>query len=240
MAHRQGIRAAAGLALLLLLLGWGTALRAQSPAAGAIFRIDSDPVPAGAGASSTGAHGLRSLVGQPDAVGDAAGQALKIAHGWRIPAVVEMLRRYALDAGWNLKGSPGLSDQPIGVIFTGAGGAPIKIGNVMYPTPTGDCVEAADSDPLLANLAFWTFSYWGGTGSPFGTPDAQRPEDGTHWLDTIGPGWTLYSPPYHVSIPLDGDIPVVWRWDPAARAYHPLLPGAILLPLEGYWIFRIP
>ena len=152
---------------------------------------------------------------------------------------MEALYRYAIAAGWNLKGAPGPTDAPIGAVFSGASGASIKVGPIQYPTTSGEFVEADDRDPLLGNMAFWVFSYWGGKGQPFASRDAHTPGDGTPWQDLLLPGWNLFSPPYSVTVPPCEEIIVVWRWDPAARAYRVVRPGSTMKPLEGYWVFRL-
>lgn len=219
---------------------WAMALAAQAQtAASSRYRLEGTLTPAGAGrAGQTGGLALYQIVAQPEPLGESAGSLGTVVHGWRLPAVTERLYRYALQAGWNLQGAPGVSDQSAGAIFSGPAGAPIKIGDLQYATPTGSLVSADDRDPLLGLQAFWVFSYWGGSGQPFATPDALTPDDGSAWQDLLQPGWNLFSPPYLVTVPPRGAIVVIWRWDPEARSYEIVLPGAELHPLDGYWVFK--
>jgi hypothetical protein len=150
-----------------------------------------------------------------------------------------VLYRYVLEAGWNLRGSPGVSNLSGGAIFTGSAGAPIKIGNIQYPTLAGTFVEADDSDPLLGLQAFWVFSYWGGRGRYFSVADSETPADGTSWQSMLQPGWNLFSPPYVITVPPRGVIVVVWRWNAPTSSYEMVLPGDELRPLEGYWVFKL-
>jgi hypothetical protein len=220
---------------VLLLLGC-LEVSAQTASSG-LFRIEGTGLPAGAGRATGPGRVLDQIIAQPEPFGDSAGAAGTVLHGWRFPPVVERLYRYALAAGWNLKGAPGVSDHTTGHIFTGPAGAPIKIGNIQYPTLDGGFVEADDGDPLLGLQAFWVFSYWGGQGQSFRTPEAHRPDDGVPWQDLLEPGWNLFSPPYMITVPPRGRIVVVWRWDTATAAYVVVAPGQIMLPLQGYWIF---
>jgi len=216
------------------------ALAAQAQnAASSRYRVEGTVTPAGAGQAANADLTLYQIVAQPDPLGESAGDLGTVVHGWRLPAVAERLYRYALEAGWNLQGAPGISDQTTGVIFTGPAGAPIKIGNIQYAVPGGSFVQAADSDPILGLQAFWVFSYWGGQGQPFATPEAHTPDDGTAWQDLLQPGWNLFSPPYVLTVPPRGRIIVVWRWVPATSSYEIVLPGAEMHPLDGYWIFTL-
>jgi hypothetical protein len=216
-------------------------------AASSRYRVEGTVIPAGVGRSSHAALTLYQIVAQPELLGDAAGSVGTVLQGWRLPARVERLYRYALEPGWNLQGAPGLSDQSAGYIFSGAGGAPIKIGNLQYLTPTNSFIEADDDDPVLGLQAFWVFSYWGGSGRLFATPDAHTPDDGTAWQDLLQAGWNLFSPPYTVTVPssdavavpASGSIVAVWRWDPASSSYAVVLPGEELHPLAGYWVFKL-
>ena len=229
--HRLSCGVAAAVAALTL------AVQAQTAAPG-LYRVEGTVTPAGAGRSSNAAMSLYQIVAQPEALGESSGSVGTVLYGWRLPAVVERLYRYALEAGWNLQGAPGLSNRSAGEVFTGPAGAPIKIGNIQYPTLSGSFVEAADSDPILGLQAFWVFSYWGGSGRPFDTSDAHTPDDGTAWQDLLQPGWNLFSPPYLVTVPPRGTVVVVWRWNPGAASYEIVPPGNELHPLDGYWIFK--
>jgi hypothetical protein len=231
-SHNLSLVVAAVLAALSVLA------QAQTTASSR-FRVQGTITPAGAGRAANAAGSLYQIVAQPDPLGESRGSVGTTQHGWRLPAVATTLYHYALEAGWNLQGAPGVSDRTAGEIFTGPAGAPIKIGNLQYPSPTGSFVEAADSDPILGLQAFWVFSYWGGRGRTFDTPDAPTPEDGTAWQDLLEPGWNLFSPPYLVSVPPRGSIVVVWRWEPATAAYEVVLPGEEMHPLDGYWIFKL-
>lgn len=221
-----------------VLAGWGFCLAGGGvETASASYRVEGNLTPVAGGAAGNTSYSVYQVVGQPDILGDASAAGYVVLHGWRIPAAVAQLYRYALEAGWNLKGAPGLSDRSAGEIFTGAAAAPIKVGNIQYAVP-GGLVEAADSDPLLGLQAFWVFSYWGGTGQWFSTPEAHTPGDGTPWRSLLQPGWNLFSPPYAVTVPPRGTgIVVVWHWVPATSSYEVILPGQNLLPLEGYWVF---
>lgn len=201
------------------------------------FRVQGTVTPAGAGRTKATGLVLDQIIAPPEAFGAAVGEDAAVLHGWRLPPAVARLYRYALAAGWNLKGAPGISDQTAGFIFTGAAGAPIKIGNLQYPAPDGSLVEADDSDPILGLQAFWVFSYWGGTGRSFAAPEAPLPGDDSDWQDLLRPGWNLFSPPYTVTVPARGRVVVVWRWDPATTAYVVVAPGEVLRPLDGYWVF---
>lgn len=224
----------------IVTIGVALALRAADTAS-TTYRVDGNLTPAAGGSVVGASYALHQVVGQPEALGEAHGSLYAVEHGWRIPAPVAQLYRYALEAGWSLKGSPGVSDQTIGTIFTGAAGAPTKVGNLQYANPDGSLVAAADSDPVLDLQAFWVFSYWGGTGQPFAAPEAHQPGDGTHWHELLEPGWNLFSPPYVVTVPpRSTGIVVVWRWDSAAATYELVLPGRNLFPLDGYWIFVSP
>jgi hypothetical protein len=214
------------------------ALAAQAQtAASSRYRLEGTVTPAGAGQSGQTGMTVYQIVAQPEPLGESAGNLGMLVHGWRLPAVVEFIYRYVLEPGWNLQGSPGVSDLSTGAVFTGPAGAPIKIGNIQYATPTGSFVQADDSDPLVGLQAFWVFSYWGGRGQPFTTPEAPTPADGSAWQDLLRPGWNLFSPPYMVTVPPRGTIVVVWRWNSATSSYEIVLPGAELQPLVGYWIF---
>jgi|GEM_PF-1804506 len=226
--------------ILVAVLGLALGLALTATAADTVssqFRVQGTVVPAGAGRTTAPGLVLDQIVAQPEAFGAAAGESGTVLHGWRFPPAVERLYRFALAAGWNLKGAPSTSDQTMGFIFTGAAGAPIKIGHIQYPAPDGSLVEADDTDPVLGLQAFWVFSYWGGTSRPFATPDALQPGDGTDWQDLLRPGWNLFSPPYMVTVPARGRIAVAWRWDPATTAYVVVAPGEVLRPLEGYWVY---
>jgi hypothetical protein len=216
------------------------ALSAQAQTtASSRYRLEGTVTPAGAGRSSNTAVVLYQIVAQPEPLGESAGSVGTVLHGWLLPAAAERLYRYALEAGWNLQGAPGLSDHTTGDIFSGPAGAPIKVGNIQYPTLAGAFVEAADSDPILGLRAFWVFSYWGGLGRSFGSPDALTPDDDSAWQDLLQPGWNLFSPPYLVTVPPRGTIVAVWRWNPGTAAYEIVPPGEELHPLDGYWIFKL-
>ena len=216
-----------------------TLTAAGAESASSRYRVEGTVTPAGAGHTGSAAVAVYQIVAQPDPLGESSGDLGTVVHGWRLPAVAEALYRYALEAGWNLQGAPGVSDRTTGEIFTGPAGAPIKVGGIQYPTTTGAFVEAADSDPILGLQAFWVFSYWGGQGQPFATPEAHTPDDGTAWEDLLRPGWNLFSPPYLVTVPPRGSIVVVWRWDPRTASYQIVLPGGELHPLDGYWVFKL-
>ncbi len=216
---------------------WLATRTAGGEASSSLFRVQS-ALPAAAGRTRGSGLTLDQVVAPPAPLGDlSSGERFTLLHGWRFPPAVERLYRFALAAGWNLKGAPGTSDREAGFIFTGRSGAPIKIGTLLYPAADGTLVQADDSDPLLGLHAFWVFSYWGGTGQPFAAPEAHQPDDGTAWENLLQPGWNLFSPPYAVTVPARGRIVVVWRWDPGRAAYQIVLPGEVLLPLEGYWVF---
>jgi hypothetical protein len=227
--------------ILAALVGAGLGLASRSAAAetaSSQFRVEGTITPAAAGQARGPGLVLDQIVAQPEPFGESAGVAGTVLHGWRFPRAVARLYRYALAAGWSLRGAPGLSDQTTGHVFTGPAGAPIKIGNLQYPSADGAFVQADDSDPILGLQAFWVFSYWGGQGQVFGTPDAHQPGDGTAWQELLQPGWNLFSPPYAVTVPpRGGDIVVVWRWDTATAAYAVVAPGEVMRPLEGYWLF---
>ena len=227
------------LAALAFSLALAGTVAAQS-AGSSQYRVEGTVTPAGAGKSAGATLTLDQIVSQPEPLGDSANAQVSVAHGWRLPPTAARLYHYALAAGWNLQGSPGLSEQTAGTIFTGPAGAPIKIGRIQYPRVAGGFVEADDTDPLLALQAFWVFSYWGGQGREFATPEAHEPGDGTPWQDLLQPGWNLFSPPYTVTVPAPGRITIVWRWDPAAGTYRIVESGANLLPLEGYWLYALP
>ena len=224
---------------LLVCLALGTVLSAADIGSSQ-FRVRGNVLSAAGGRTAGSQVGVEQILGQAEPLGVSRGSGSVLFHGWRIPPVVALLYRYALQGGWNLRGSPGISDRSIGEIFVGPAGAPIKIGNVQYADVDGNIVEADDADPLLANLAFWVFSYWGGESAPFDTPDAPRPGEGPSWLDELDDGWNLFSPPYHVTVPAFAHVAVVWRWNSATSSYELMLPGMIMRPLEGYWLFKTP
>jgi hypothetical protein len=234
MLEYHPIRARGASAMLCLALAAAGAESASSR-----YQVEGTVTPAGAGHCANAAVSLYQIVAQPEPLGESSGHVGTVVHGWRLPAVVERLYRYALEAGWNLQGAPGVSDQSTGYVFTGPAGAPIKIGNVQYPATTGSFVEASDSDPILGLQAFWVFSYWGGLGRSFKTPDAPTPDDGPAWQSLLQPGWNLFSPPYTITVPSRGTIVVVWRWDPGTSSYEIVLPGEEMHPLDGYWIFTL-
>jgi hypothetical protein len=231
--HGRILGCCAGAVLCLALAAVG------AESASGRYRLEGTLTPAGAGHAVGVGLTLYQIVAQPDPLGEFTGTVGTLQHGWRLPAKVEPLYHYVLEAGWNLQGAPGVSDRPAGAIFTGPAGAPIKIGNLRYPTPAGSFVEAADRDPILGLQAFWVFSYWGGEGRSFATPEAHTPDDGSAWQDLLQPGWNLFSPPYTVTVPSRGAIVVVWRWNPATTTYEIVPPGTDLRPLEGYWIFKV-
>lgn len=234
MQTEKPIMAIVGVAVFCLAL----AVQAQT-AASSRYRVEGTVTPAGAGRSSQAALLLYQIVAQPEPLGDAAGSVGTVLQGWRLPAPVEPSYRYTLQAGWNLQGAPGDSDQTTGQVFTGSGGAPIKVGNIQYLTPADTLIEADDADPIVGLQAFWVFSYWGGSGRLFATPEAHTPDDGTAWQDLLQYGWNLFSPPYTVAVPSRGSIVAAWRWDAATASYEVVPPGAELRPLEGYWILKI-
>lgn len=233
---------AAARSLVAAIVGWqlcGLLAARAAETASAGYRVDGTVTPAAGGGLGCASYGLYHLLGQPEPLGEASAPGQTILHGWRIPPIAVQLYRYDLEAGWSLRGSPGVSDQAIGPIFTGIAGAPIKVGNILYAGIDGSFVPAADSDPLIELRAFWVFSYWGGSGQTFTATDAPTPGAGTSWLDLLQPGWNLFSPPYVVTVPprSSSGIVVVWRWDPTSAAYEVVLPGRNLVPLEGYWVF---
>ncbi|NLF17400.1 MAG: hypothetical protein GX595_09095 [Lentisphaerae bacterium] len=206
------------------------------------YHVTGSIAAAGDGSASGGGYRLQYVVGAGTAgAGNAASR--RVEHGWRLETPAPLRYRFRLEPGWNLCGAPGISDASIASIFRGAAGAPIKVGGVQYHAADGSLVTPAEADPLLAQESFWVFSYWGGLGEPFYAVDAPQPDDGSRWQDALQPGWNLYSPPYVVTVPGPADgsrIISVWRWDPAAALYEPVLSPRLLEPLQGYWIFVAP
>lgn len=206
------------------------------------YRVTGSLSATGDSTASGDGYRLQQVVGGGAAgVVNAAGS--RVYHGWRLETPAPLRYRFLLEPGWNLCGTPGISDASIAQVFRGAAGAPIKVGGVQYRASDGSLVTPAEADPLLAQEAFWVFSYWGGLGEPFYALEAPLPDDGSRWQDGLQPGWNFYSPPYLVTVPgpdTVSRIVSVWRWDPSAEAYVPVLPRQLLEPLQGYWVFVAP
>lgn len=201
----------------------------------ASYRLEEGTVAAGTGTLSSSSYIMNGLVSQPSPVGETAGETFVLNSGVEVPAAVVEMLRFALVAGWNLKGSPGLTAEQIGKIFTGVRGAPIKIGDLeFYDTETGAYALSQDTDAIPANRAFWVFSYWGGTGTEFSL--ANPGVAMTTWIDSLASGWNLFSPSIPITVPEDSRILSIWKWDATAGTYLELYPGDVMSVLEGYWV----
>lgn len=232
MRTTQKVGGASALCLMVLATAM-SALHAQQLSSPS-YRV-SGSFEAGSGQSVGPSHRLASGVGQSQATGQAQNDNYRLDSGRQIPEVVQEILRFALQSGWNLKGSSVTSDQAILDIFKGNLGNTIKTGDLFqWDTANGEYLQSTNADALDANYGFWVFSYWGGTGTEFtgteGSKDALA--------DQLEDGWNLYSPTEYTTLPDNADIVAVWRWNAATEQYLNVAPGQNLVPLEGYWIYK--
>jgi hypothetical protein len=234
-------QAATALACLAAVLGAGMSVGvAAQELSSPNYRIPTSGFATAGGNATSGSFRLESSAGEAAPVGQVAGEQFQATAGAEVPAPlpekVARILRMVLKSGWNMKGSPVLSDKTVGAIFRGDKGYPIKIGNLYYYQSGREAgyVESDDADPLPPNLGFWVFSYWGGTSREFSGEDGSNAE----LVEQLEPGWNLYTPTRYVTVPQRGEIAVVWRWDAEAQCYVGVDPGENLVPLEGYWIYK--
>jgi hypothetical protein len=168
------------------------------------------------------------------AAGRSAGPTMQLLSGYvATPRWKVVPYRFVLESGWNMKGTPVASDRTAADLFTDLAGNALKMGD-LQAWEDGLYVAIEDSDTVSANTGFWVFSYWGGETQPV-TGD---PGNAAALEDQLASGWNLYSPSYHMTLKPSGTVLAVWHWNPELRAYTPVLPGQILAPTEGYWIYR--
>lgn len=221
-------RGGAELLLLLLLL---VVAGASSWADG--YSVEHGCPVGGCGAVAGTGVQLRGAVAPATVAGQCSSTSMQLdSRNVAAQTLVDRIVRFALAAGWNLKGAPMDTSATVGEIFTGPAGYPLKVGE-LYAW-SGSAYEAIpDSAPLAGEQGFWVYSYWGGESQPVSRVKSERGS----LEESLEVGWNLYSPPHHMNRPESEDHVVsAWRWDPTIWQYVEIPPGDPMLPGQAYWL----
>jgi len=235
LRHRASSPHAAALAVVATVAHLLCCVPARADEAASVsFRLQGGGFACGGTTASGATTRSISMIGPVSPAGTAEGETLRMGAGRQIPEVVSRILRFVLGAGWNLKGAPMHTEQTVGDTFVGNGGHAIKIGDI-YEWDLDEYRALANTDSMTANRGFWVFSYWGGTSQQISGSDGSA----APLLDQVGDGWSLYSPTHYINVPDSDRIVIVWGWDTELQQYQPLGPGAVLHPLQAYWIFKL-
>ena len=134
-----------------------------------------------------------------------------------------------LEFGWNLVGSPVLSQLTIDGVFRDNLGNPIKVGPIWY-WAEGMIHAAPDAGAATPEHGVWVYALEQATGRTVSGPRA----DGIILLHR---GWNFISPATSCAVPTHAAIlGPIWRWDPFWQEYLAVRTGT-LKPGLGYCLY---